>query len=76
MNLHRRAGRAVGFGVLMELLMMVLGIFIGSLLWWLLLCTVIGFIRKTTSSGAMIWINRGSGIVLVSFGLLSIAGLF
>lgn len=30
----------VGFGVLMELLMMVLGIFAGSLLWWLLLCTV------------------------------------
>ncbi|CAH1215194.1 hypothetical protein PAECIP111893_03891 [Paenibacillus plantiphilus] len=55
---------------------LVLGIFLGSLLWWLLLCTIVGFIRQMISANVMLWINRGSGIVLLLFGAVSIVGIF
>ncbi|SEM71112.1 LysE family translocator [Paenibacillus sp. OV219] len=53
-------------------LLLVLGVFTGSMLWWLFLSVVIGAFRKTLSGGAMRWINRLSGLVLLGFGIASI----
>jgi len=52
-------------------LTLVLGIFTGSMLWWLLLSGIVGLIRKAMTNSAMVWINRVSGAVLIVFGLVS-----
>jgi threonine/homoserine/homoserine lactone efflux protein len=53
-------------------LLLVIGIFFGSLLWWLLLAVVIGSIRQVLNQKVMRWINILSGIVLMLFGVWSI----
>lgn len=50
----------------------VLGVFIGSALWWFTLSALTGFARKVVSPALMVWINRLSGAVIFAFGLLSI----
>lgn len=50
----------------------VLGVFIGSALWWLTLSALTGFARKVVSPALMVWINRLSGALIFAFGLLSI----
>ncbi|WP_127491165.1 LysE family translocator [Paenibacillus glycanilyticus] len=53
-------------------LLLVLGIFLGSVLWWLLLAGLVGIIRTALSAKAMRWINVLSGIVLLVFGVWSL----
>jgi threonine/homoserine/homoserine lactone efflux protein len=50
---------------------MVFGVWLGSLSWWLLLSLGAGLLRGSPDSRALLWINRGSGGIL----LLSGAGL-
>lgn len=53
-----------------------LGIGIGSLLWWILLITIMWAVRHALSDRAMLWINRVSGAMLAGFGVLAlVAGL-
>ncbi|WP_308634647.1 LysE family translocator [Paenibacillus silvisoli] len=53
-------------------LMLVLGVFAGSMLWWLFLSVVVGAIRQTLNARAMIGINRLFAIVLLAFGIYSL----
>ena len=49
---------------------------LGSLLWWLTLSAGVAIMRRTVSDQTIRWVNRGSGIVIVVFGLLAVgAGL-
>ena len=48
---------------------LVLGVFIGSALWWLLLSEGIAFLQAKFNFREMKWINRVSGLLIVSFGL-------
>lgn len=52
--------------------LLVVGVFTGSMLWWLFLSIAIGAFRTTLSGGAMKWINRLSGLVLLGFGIVSL----
>jgi len=52
--------------------LVVLGVFIGSALWWLTLSTLTGFARKVVSPASMVWINRLSGVMIFGFGVLAI----
>lgn len=54
---------------------MVLGVFIGSGIWWLLLCFVVGFFREVLKKQILIWINRLSGLIIFLFGIYSFWGL-
>ncbi|MCM3629916.1 LysE family translocator [Paenibacillus glycanilyticus] len=54
-------------------LLLVLGIFLGSVLWWLTLATLVGTVRRALNQRAMRWINVLSGILLLAFGIWSIA---
>ncbi|MES0360716.1 MAG: LysE family translocator [Anaerolineales bacterium] len=54
---------------------MVLGIFLGSSIWWLSLSFLTGLFRKTVNHKTMIWINRISGTIIVSFGLLALISI-
>ncbi|RAP77990.1 LysE family translocator [Paenibacillus montanisoli] len=51
---------------------LVIGVFAGSMLWWLFLSVVIGAIRQTLNARAMRWINRLSAVILLAFGLYSL----
>ena len=48
------------------------GVFLGSSLWWVLLTTVVGWLRERITPDALVWINRASGTVLLVFGTVAI----
>jgi len=50
----------------------VLGVFIGSALWWFILSFTVNFFRHKITSDRLLWVNRFSGIVLGSFGLFAL----
>lgn len=49
--------------------MLVVGVFAGSVLWWAVLATLAGFARKGVNLRMVIWINRGTGVLLMIMGL-------
>lgn len=52
----------------------VLGVFSGSALWWLLLSGGVSLVRARFDFNAMRWVNRISGIIIIAFGLLVLVG--
>lgn len=48
----------------------VLGVFLGSALWWLLLSFGVGALREWVSPRGLSWINRVSGVLLAAFGVV------
>jgi threonine/homoserine/homoserine lactone efflux protein len=52
---------------------LVLGVFIGSALWWLILSSVVSLFGGKISSQNLRWINRVSGILIAIFGFLALA---
>jgi len=54
--------------------LLVLGVFLGSLLWWLLLASGVGALRHRLAPAVQGWINRAAGAVIISFGVLATAG--
>jgi threonine/homoserine/homoserine lactone efflux protein len=54
---------------------LVLGVFLGSTLWWLLLSGIVGLFRDRLGARALQWINRISGAVLCAFGVWALFGL-
>jgi threonine/homoserine/homoserine lactone efflux protein len=50
-----------------------LGVWIGSVLWWVLLTSIASWARERVSTGALLWVNRISGAALVVFGAVAIA---
>ena len=51
---------------------LVLGIFIGSALWWLILSSLVGFYQSKITPDRLIWINKLSGLIIISFGLFAL----
>jgi threonine/homoserine/homoserine lactone efflux protein len=51
---------------------LVLGVFVGSAAWWLLLSGGVGLMRERLATGALLWVNRASGAVLVVFGAAAV----
>ena len=60
-------GKANGFG---PALAMMSGVFIGSLAWWTILSSGVGWLRHRLQPGWRVWVNRLSGALLLSFGVL------
>jgi threonine/homoserine/homoserine lactone efflux protein len=56
-------------------LAMVLGVFLGSALWWLGLSFGVSFARRQVTPAAMAWINRLSGGILCAFAFYALGGL-
>lgn len=50
---------------------LVLGVFLGSALWWLILSGGVSLFRASFTSLHLRWVNRISGIIIVGFGLLT-----
>jgi len=51
----------------------VVGVFVGSAAWWLVLSTVTDWLRGRLNPAALVWVNRMSGLVIVGFGLFALA---
>jgi len=51
---------------------LVLGVFIGSALWWLCLSSAVSLFRARFSPTGLRWLNRLSGIILLAFGMAAL----
>ncbi|NPV87277.1 MAG: LysE family transporter [Anaerolineae bacterium] len=51
----------------------VLGVFTGSALWWLLLSGAVSLVRQRFTSAGLQWVNRVAGAVITVFGLLALS---
>lgn len=49
-----------------------LAVWVGSTLWWVILCSVVAWLRGRVSTTALLWVNRISGAALVVFGALAV----
>jgi len=65
-------GRVGGYGTAA---LMVLGVFLGSALWWLLLSTGVGLFRSALTRDRLRWVNRGAGAIIAAFGVAALASL-
>jgi threonine/homoserine/homoserine lactone efflux protein len=50
--------------------LLVLGVFLGSAAWWLLLSSAVAVFRIRFDSGWMLWVNRVAGMLIAGFGAL------
>ena len=54
---------------------LVLGVLVGSALWWLALSGAVGALRSRFDVRALQWVNRVSGLVILGFGVFALASL-
>lgn len=59
-----------------DALVLTLAVWAGSSLWWVVLTSIVVWLRERVSSGALLWVNRISGAALVVFGLVAISAAF
>ena len=52
--------------------LLVLGVFSGSALWWLMLSFGVSLLRERVTSQWMLWINRISGAIVLVFGVVAL----
>jgi threonine/homoserine/homoserine lactone efflux protein len=50
---------------------LVVGVFAGSAAWWLVLASLISRLRTSITHRRLRWVNVGSGILIIAFGLQS-----
>ena len=54
---------------------LVVGVFIGSALWWLLLSSGVGLFGEKLNVTGLRWVNRISGMVIIIFGIVALLSL-
>ena len=54
---------------------LVLGVFIGSALWWFILSSGVSIFRTRLNPDRLRWVNRISGIIITGFGLIALLSL-
>lgn len=68
-------GVAVTHGQRAASLALVVGVFLGSAAWWLILSLGVGLLRDKVASGLLAWINRLAGVVIGAFGVAALASV-
>jgi len=68
-------GVASAGGSYLDAAVLVLGVFVGSALWWLILSGVVGAFRAKFNPRWLRWANRISGVIIIGFGLLALLSL-
>lgn len=51
---------------------LVLGVFLGSALWWLTLSTGVHYLSRQFKLKRLVWLNRLSGVAIVGFGIVAL----
>jgi threonine/homoserine/homoserine lactone efflux protein len=54
---------------------LVLGVFLGSALWWLILVSGAGLFKERFGHNGLRWVNRVSGAIITGFGILALASV-
>jgi threonine/homoserine/homoserine lactone efflux protein len=54
--------------------LLVLGVFLGSASWWLLLSGSVGAFRAKFPATGLLWVNRLSGVIILGFGVIALIG--
>jgi threonine/homoserine/homoserine lactone efflux protein len=54
---------------------LVVGVFLGSTGWWLLLSAGVALVRTRLTPGVLQWVNRAAGVIIAGFGLFMLVGL-
>jgi len=68
-------GIASGTGDFVSAGMLVLGVFIGSAAWWFLLNGGVSLLKSKFDLRALRWVNRISGGIITTFGLIALSSL-
>jgi threonine/homoserine/homoserine lactone efflux protein len=55
--------------------LLVLGVFLGSALWWLVLSSGMALMRTKLTPGRLVWVNRLSGLVIAVFGVIALVSI-
>jgi threonine/homoserine/homoserine lactone efflux protein len=67
------AGFGLAGGSALEALLLTAGVFLGSMLWWLVLTSVTAAFRARVTPRVLRWLTRLSGAALAAFGAVAIA---
>jgi threonine/homoserine/homoserine lactone efflux protein len=65
-------GLATGSADYANATLLVLGVFVGSALWWLLLSGGVSLLRSRFTYRGLWWVNRISGILILGFGVAAL----
>lgn len=52
---------------------LVLGVFLGSALWWLILSSGVSLLRARFNPNSLRWLNRISGLIILAFGAIALS---
>ncbi len=55
--------------------LLVLGVFIGSALWWFFLSFTVSLFRGKFNLQGLVWVNRISGVIIIGFGLFALVSM-
>jgi threonine/homoserine/homoserine lactone efflux protein len=69
-------GLGTAGGTYIEAGMMVLGVFIGSAVWWWILSFGVGAFRDRFDLRGLRWVNRISGVIILGFGVAALISCF
>ncbi len=61
---------------LISAVLLVVGVFLGSAVWWLFLSGMVNLFRSRFDLRALIWVNRISGVIILGFGLAALISSF
>jgi threonine/homoserine/homoserine lactone efflux protein len=68
-------GLVAGSASFLDAAALTLAVWAGSTLWWVVLTSIVGWLRGRVSDRALLWVNRISGAALVVFGIAAIAAV-
>lgn len=68
-------GLATTGGETVPALMLVLGVFLGSAAWWLILSTGTALLRTRITPTTLRWVNRTAGVLITGFALYLLVGV-
>jgi len=54
---------------------LILGVFLGSALWWFFLVAIFSIYRRRFETHQLLWVNRVSGAIIASSGILALLSL-
>lgn len=59
-----------------ELIQLVVGVFVGASLWWMILVIIVNLFRKKFKIRQLWWLNKIMGFIISIFGLISLVSTF
>jgi threonine/homoserine/homoserine lactone efflux protein/GNAT superfamily N-acetyltransferase len=66
------AGLNIDMSGYVQSLSFVVGVFVGSAVWWLILCFIVGVFRAKISIRVVQYINYAAGVAILSFGMYAL----